>query len=203
MEYIYQEGLQTAPPLLLLHGTGGDEHSLIDLANALSPDSTVLSLRGRVSEAGANRFFRRFAEGQFDLVDLEVQTDYLLAFLIEFSDIHNIALYDWVVVGYSNGANIGAHLLLERMESPNRGIFFHGMSLGKHEADFDLAKKSVWFSAGINDPIVPQEATKALVDAFQMRHGQTDVLWTKQGHQLTYEEVASAKEWLATKGALK
>ncbi|MGX7419991.1 alpha/beta hydrolase [Carnobacterium gallinarum] len=200
MEHFFKSGTNaSAPPLLLLHGTGGDEHSLIDLATALSPDSAILSLRGPHSEQGANRFFRRFAEGQFDLEDLEIQTDLLLATVKELSLKHGLVSDDLVVIGYSNGANIAAHAMLERENSFQTGILFHAMSLGKHEASFDLTNKNVWLSAGVNDPIVPKSESDALIKAFGNRGSVVETLWTTTGHQLTYDEVLAAKQWLQQK----
>lgn len=195
MEHYFKAGLKTAPPLLLLHGTGGDEHSLLKIAEELSPNSTILSLRGTVSEQGANRFFKRFAEGQFDLENLELKTDELLAKVKELSNKYQISFDQWVLVGYSNGANIAGHLLLERENSFKRGVLFHAMSLGKHEATFDLSTSSIWLSAGINDPIVPKSASETLRDSFLQRDGNVDMVWTNAGHQLTYPELEKAKEW--------
>lgn len=196
MEHYFKAGLTTASPLLLLHGTGGDEHSLLKIAETLSPHSTILSLRGTVSEQGANRFFRRFAEGQFDLENLELKTDELIATVKELSTHYDIPIDQWVLVGYSNGANIAGHVLLEREEQFHSGILFHAMSLGKHEATFNLGSKKIWLSAGTNDPIVPKSASETLKNTFQQRGGAVDMVWTNAGHQLTYEELDQAKNWL-------
>lgn len=197
MEHHFQLGTDTtAPPLLLLHGTGGDEHSLLEIAKLLSPTSTTLALRGEVSENGANRFFRRFHEGAFDLEDVERQADRLLETVMNLSQQYGIPFHDWVVVGYSNGANIGAHLLLERANNFQKAILFHGMSLGKHTQAFDLSQLNIWLSAGTNDPIVPKSEVDALRSAFTSRHASVHELWTNHGHQLTYEEVTDAKLWL-------
>lgn len=196
MEHYFKAGITTAPPLLLLHGTGGDEHSLLKVAEELSPNSTILSLRGTVSEQGANRFFKRFAEGQFDLENLELKTDELLATVKELSKKYTVPFDQWVLVGYSNGANIAGHILLERENSFKRGLLFHAMSLGKHDATFDLSARSIWLSAGVNDPIVPKLASETLMDTFIQRGGKVDIVWTNAGHQLTYTELEQAKEWL-------
>ena len=186
MKYLYQAGKPTGKKFILLHGTGGDETSLIDLARLLDADSTILSLRGQVKEDGMNRFFRRNALNQFDLVSLEKETDQLLKEITRISAEKDIDLAEWILVGYSNGANIAAHLLLERQTSLTQGIFFHPMSLGVHTKVFDLSDKKVWASyGGRRDQIVSETSFKDLADAFD-----------KRGAALTIAEVQSAKAWL-------
>ncbi|MDQ5818121.1 MAG: alpha/beta hydrolase, partial [Actinomycetota bacterium] len=67
--------------LLVLHGTGGDENNLVSLGRELAPGAAILSPRGKVSEYGAPRFFRRLAEGVFDHEDLVFRTHELADFI--------------------------------------------------------------------------------------------------------------------------
>ena len=197
MKYLYQAGKPIGKKFILLHGTGGDETSLIDLARLLDADSTILSLRGQVKEDGMNRFFRRNALNQFDLVSLEKETDQLLKEITRISAEKDIDLAEWILVGYSNGANIAAHLLLERQTSLTRGIFFHPMSLGVHTKVFDLSDKKVWASyGGRRDQIVSETSFKDLAEAFNKRGAALTIAETNGGHQLLMEEVQSAKAWL-------
>ena len=110
-------GSSAAPPLLLLHGTGGDEHDLLPLAGALSPGSAVLSVRGRVLEGALPRHFARLAEGVFDEDDLRARTDDLADDLVTAEGRYGVAPGTWVAVGFSNGANIAASLLVRRPEA--------------------------------------------------------------------------------------
>ncbi|GAA2915213.1 alpha/beta hydrolase [Enterococcus pseudoavium] len=197
MEYLYQTGKPNGKKFILLHGTGGDETSLVDLAKVLDADSTILSLRGKIKEDGMNRFFKRNGLNKFDFESLEKETDHLLAVIQDVSEEKNIALEDWILVGYSNGANIAAHLLLERETTLNKGIFFHPMSLEVHTQTFDLADKKIWVSyGGVVDPIVSEASFAELVTAFRDREAEVTVVKTSQGHQVTLEEVQSAREWL-------
>ncbi len=100
--------------LLVLHGTGGDEEQLIPLGRELDPAAAILSPRGNVLENGNARFFRRLAEGVFDLEDLKAQTDALAAFVRAAASHYQFDLEKLVAVGYSNGANIAASILLRR-----------------------------------------------------------------------------------------
>ncbi len=197
MEYLYQAGKPGGKKFILLHGTGGDETSLVDLAQVLDADSTILALRGKIKEDGMNRFFKRNGLNKFDFESLEKETDHLLAVIQEISEEKKIALEDWILVGYSNGANIAAHLLLERVTTLNKGIFFHPMSLEVHTQTFDLADKKIWVSyGGVEDPIVSEASFAELVTAFRNREAEVIIVETSHGHQVTLEEVQRAREWL-------
>lgn len=197
MEYLYQAGKPEGKKFILLHGTGGDETSLVDLAKVLDADSTVLSLRGKIKEDGMNRFFKRNGLNQFDFESLEKETDHLFEVIREISQEKDISLDEWVLVGYSNGANIAAHLLLERETNLKRGIFFHPMSLEVHTQSFPLADKKIWVSyGGGKDPIVSDESFTELVAAFRDREADVTVVKTAYGHQVSMDEVQNAREWL-------
>jgi phospholipase/carboxylesterase len=112
MKHIFQQGSQeNAPVLLLLHGTGGTETDLLGLAEIVSPGSSVLSVRGNVSENGMPRFFRRLAEGVFDEEDLIFRTNELHEYVNEAAKQYGFDRKNVVALGYSNGANIAASLL--------------------------------------------------------------------------------------------
>lgn len=197
MEYLYQAGKPGGKKFILLHGTGGDETSLVDLAQVLDADSTILALRGKIKEDGMNRFFKCNGLNKFDFESLEKETDHLLAVIQEISEEKKIALEDWILVGYSNGANIAAHLLLERVTTLNKGIFFHPMSLEVHTQTFDLSDKKIWVSyGGVEDPIVSEASFAELVTAFRNREAKVTIVETSHGHQVTLEEVQRAREWL-------
>src|SRR5687767_12070839 len=116
-----------APTLLLLHGTGGDEHDLLDLGRALNPRAALLSPRGQVLENGMPRFFRRLAEGVFDLDDLRQRTHNLAAFVAHASEAYQFDPQRVIAVGYSNGANIAASALLLHPQVLAGAVLFHAM----------------------------------------------------------------------------
>src|SRR5689334_7745487 len=137
--------------LLLLHGTGGNERDLIPLGRELNPDAALLSPRGKVLENGMPRFFRRLAEGVFDLEDLKKQTNDLADFVISAADHYKIDDKKIVAVGYSNGANIAASVLLLRPEVLSAAILFRAMVPLIPEKQPDLKSKSVFITAGSFD----------------------------------------------------
>lgn len=196
MKYYFDAGEAGGKNLLLLHGTGGDEYSLVEIARFLDGSCKILSFRGEVQEEGMNRFFKRNGLNQFDFDSLEEEADRLYEEIKELSKEKNIPIEDWVLVGYSNGANIAAHLLLERETNLTRGIFFHPMSLERHTKTFSLADKKVWLSFGDGDPIVSDASFNELDQAFETRNAEVTIARTKTGHQINMDELQAAREWL-------
>ena len=92
------------PPILLLHGTGGDENDLLPLGQTIAPGAALLSPRGKVLEGGMPRFFRRLAEGVFDEHDVRRRANELADFVLEARDAYGLDAP--IAVGFSNGANI-------------------------------------------------------------------------------------------------
>lgn len=176
----------TAAPLLLLHGTGGNENDLIPLGRQLSPGSALLSPRGDVSEQGMPRFFRRFAEGVFDLADVERRTHALADFIAAAAKQYGFDASRLIAVGFSNGANIAASLLLLRPESLANAVLLRPMVVLEKNKLPDLHGKRVLISSGQFDPIVPPDHPARLAATF--RSAGADV--TLQGHQASHNLVA-------------
>src|SRR5207245_1707060 len=134
--------------LLLLHGTGGNERDLISLGRELDQNASLLSPRGKVLENGMPRFFRRLAEGVFDLEDLQKRTHELADFVKAAAKHYKIDINKIVAVGYSNGANIAASMLLLRPEILSAAILFRAMVPLVPETQPDLSSVRVWIGAG-------------------------------------------------------
>jgi phospholipase/carboxylesterase len=184
--------------LLLLHGTGGTEDDLIPLGNELATDASILSVRGKVLENGMPRFFRRLEEGVFDLEDLKMRTDELADFILKSSSVYEFDLKRLVAVGYSNGANIGASLLLKRPEVLAGAILFRAMVPFVLDVLPDLSKKSVILLEGMRDPIVSKQEVESLLKIFTDAHCNVTLKWQDSGHNLPEEDIVSAKKWLAS-----
>jgi len=196
MQYIFEKGNLHGKKLLLLHGTGGDETSLLEIARYLDEEATILSFRGTVQESGMNRFFKRNGLNQFDLESLEAESDRLIQMITSVSEEKGIALEEWVIVGYSNGANIAAHILLERQFAIKQAILFHPMSLGVDTQEFPISTKNFWLSVSENDPIVSKEASDQLIQQLKKRQAAVTITATDSGHQITMDEIKQAKKWL-------
>lgn len=188
--------------LLLLHGTGGNEHDLIPFGKELDPSAALLSPRGKILENGMPRFFRRLAEGVFDLEDLRTRTHELADFVIAAAERYKIDISKIVAVGYSNGANIAASLLLLRPEILRAAILFRAMVPLIPDSMPDLSSVDIWIGAGDHDPIVPPSETQRLVDLLRRAGANVTIRFTNATHGLTDVEVRTAKRWLEELGPL-
>lgn len=184
--------------LLLLHGTGGDENDLLPLGAELAPDAGLLSPRGKVLENGAPRFFRRLAEGVFDQEDLRVRTYELVDFIESAAKLYAFDPSGVIAVGYSNGANIAASVLLRHPVTLAGGALLHAMVPFVPEGCPDLADKRIFLAAGENDPIVSVDETTRLHSIFHRCGADVQTAWFRHGHRLSAEEVRATAQWLGT-----
>ncbi len=182
--------------LLLLHGTGGNERDLIPLGRELDPTAALLSPRGKVLENGMPRFFRRLAEGVFDLEDLKNRTNELADFVAAAAQHYGFAPEKVVAAGYSNGANIAASLLLLRPEVLSAAILFRAMVPLVPDEQPKLSSMRVWIGAGTNDPIIPTSETKRLAELLRKAGADVTIRHFQAGHELTMADVEAARDWL-------
>src|SRR5437773_644777 len=182
--------------LLLLHGTGGNERDLIPLGRELDPNASLLSPRGKILENGMPRFFRRLAEGVFDLEDLKTRTHELADFVTASVRHYKLAANHIVGVGYSNGANIAASMLLLRPEIMHAAILFRAMVPLIPETLPDLSSVRVWISAGDQDPIIPASEAKRLAELLRSAGADVTIRFAKAAHGLTSDDVTTARDWL-------
>jgi phospholipase/carboxylesterase len=182
--------------LLLLHGTGGNEQDLIPLGRELDPNAALLSPRGKVLENGMPRFFRRLAEGVFDLEDLKHRANELADFVTAAAEHYGFTLDNLVAIGYSNGANIAAGMLLLRPEIMHAAILFRAMVPMIPDRLPDLSSVYVWIGAGDQDPIVPASETKGLSELLRRAGADVTIRFAKAGHGLTNDDLKAAREWL-------
>jgi phospholipase/carboxylesterase len=188
---------ESGATLLLLHGTGGDENDLVPLGRELAPGAAILSPRGKVSEYGAARFFRRLAEGVFDHEDLVFRTHELAGFVETAAEEYAFDPSRLVAVGYSNGANIAASLMLLHPGLLRAAVLFRAMVPFEPEVTSDLSGMPVFLAAGRMDRMISPENTERLAEILREARADVDLRWRNTGHALTYEEVAEAKEWLS------
>lgn len=190
-----KEGSDTT--LLLLHGTGGNEEDLIPLGRELAPDAAILSPRGKVSEFGAPRFFRRLAEGVFDHEDLVFRTHELAEFVEKSAEEYGFDKTKLIAAGYSNGANIAASLMLLHPGLVRGAVLLRSMVPFEPEDGPDLSGAPVFIAAGERDQMIPPDNTQRLAEMLRTFGAEVELRWRDAGHALTREEVGEAKEWLA------
>lgn len=190
---------ESAAPLLLLHGTGGDENNLLDLGRSVWPTASLLSPRGKILENGTTpRFFRRLAEGVFDEPDLIRRTHELADFILWAAGEYHFDAARVVALGYSNGATIASALLLLRPGTLRGAVLLRGMVPLVPEPPPDLTGLPVFLAAGRHDTIIPPASTERLAVMLRALGADVSLHWSESGHQLILPELEAAHDWLET-----
>ena len=184
--------------LLLLHGTGGDEHQLGELGRQLLPAAAQLAPRGQVLEQGAPRFFARTGLNRFDPAQVIEGVDALAGFIGAAVDAYGIDQRKLVAVGYSNGANaaLGA---MQRHPGLLRGaVLLRAMPvLDPPPAGTPLQGTSLLALAGARDPLVPAAVFEQLAETTRNQGAELTVnVEAGAGHELTTDDVHVATQWL-------
>ena len=182
--------------LLLLHGTGGDEDNLISLGRSLLPGAGLLSPRGKVLERGMPRFFRRLAEGVFDQEDLARRTEELADFIAAAAATYDLRRDGIIAVGFSNGANIAASVLLRRPGVLRGAVLLSPMVPFEPDALPNLTGTSVFIGAGHTDTMVPQSEVMRLTEILSGAGADVTLHWEPGGHEIAPGAVRAAQEWL-------
>jgi len=190
-----------APPLLLLHGTGGDENDLLPVGRAVSPGSALLAPRGQVLEHGMPRFFRRLAEGVFDEDDVRRRAHELADFVQAARERYGIAAP--IALGFSNGANIAAAMLLLRPEVLAGAVLLRAMVPLAETPKVDLHHKPVLIVSGQFDPIIPASNAAQLAASLARAGATVEHPVLPTGHQLSQADLTIAKQWLPNAAVLR
>lgn len=193
--HVFRDG--AGPVLLMLHGTGGDEVQIQSLAGALDPQAAVLAPRGRVTENGAARWFRRHGEGQFDVDDVVVRAGELAAFVRWATEEYGLSGRPLIAVGFSNGANIAHATALLHPDVVSRAIGFSGMyPFGDRDVETDLAGVSLLLLNGSGDAMAPSASVDRLEQQALAQGADVTRIVRPGGHGITDAEVTAAREWI-------
>jgi predicted esterase len=187
-----------APTLILLHGTGGDENDLLPLGRMLDERAALLSPRGKVLENGMPRFFRRLSMGVFDEEDLVNRTHELASFVEEAASEYGLDPKRLFAVGFSNGANIAASLLLLHPELLAGAVLLRAMTPFELETLPDLSGTPVYLAAGRSDQMIPPESTERLAELLRGAGAEVTLDWQPGGHGIGRAEVEAARAWLGS-----
>ena len=192
-------GASGAPILLVFQGTGGDENQFFEFGGRLLPSATVISPRGDVSEHGAARFFRRKAEGVYDLDDLSRATERMSEFVTANRERYGSSTV--LGLGFSNGANILANMMIEKPGLFDAGVLMHPLIPFVPKDRKAGAEARVLITAGQHDPICPVPDTQALADYFQRQGDKVTVEWHAGSHEIRPNEIEAARTFFAPYGA--
>lgn len=182
-------------PLLLLHGTGGDENDLVSLGQMIAPGSALVSPRGKVLEGGMPRFFRRLREGVFDEEDVRRRANELADFVGEARDAYGLEAP--VAVGFSNGANIAAAMLLLRPEALAGAVLLRAMVPLAEPPAAAIPGTPVLLLSGVADPIVREDNARRLAAQLAAAGASVDHRMLPTAHGLSQADVNLSREFLA------
>ena len=189
--YTMIPGVAGGPLLFVFHGTGGDEHQLVQLGGEVAPSATIVSPRGDVSEGGAARFFRRTGEGVYDMEDLARATTKMTGFIEAHVAAHQAATV--LGLGYSNGANILASTLFARPSLFDAVALMHPLIPFEPNIATGMAGKSILITAGRRDPICPPNLTARFESYLTAAGADVMMSWHEGGHELRPGEIEAAK----------
>ncbi|ACP22850.1 phospholipase/carboxylesterase family protein (plasmid) [Sinorhizobium fredii NGR234] len=193
----YVHKLKTGKPgnpiLFVLHGTGGDENQFFGFGAELLPEATIVSPRGDVSEYGAARFFRRTGEGVYDMADLARATGKMANFVKTLAAEHQAS--EIIGLGYSNGANILANVLIEEGVF-DKAVLMHPLIPFRPKDNPALEGRKILITAGERDPICPAPLTQALADYFTTQKANVELEWHSGGHDIRQNEIAAIGRFL-------
>lgn len=192
--HIFKQGDAAKRPLLLLHGTGGNEHSLLEIAAAVSPDRSIISPRGWVNENGNLRFFRRFSEGLFDEDDVRIRSNELSEFVSGSMAAYNLTAP--IALGYSNGANIALAMLFMQPDILSGAVLLRSMAPFKVMPSVNLNQKPILLLNGSQDQIIPQAASNQLVSTLQNSNANLTHEILSTGHGLTQTDITLTTRFL-------
>lgn len=191
--YIQKAGEPGAETFIVFHGTGGDETDLISVAKAIAPDAQVIGVRGDVDENGALRFFKRIKEGQYDWKDLAERGQRLRTFLTELAEQEQFSLDQTYLLGFSNGANMAYHLMVEA-GLPVKGAYLFAPMYPKDlpKDHIDLSGKRFFVSMGKADPIVPLAESKRVAKQLKSFGAIVAEFWV-ESHEISLESLQAAQ----------
>lgn len=184
-----------APTVVLLHGSGGDETSLVALGHAIAPGAALLSPRGNVLDRGSARFYAKPGNPSASDADVEARTLELAAFIQKAAEHYN-APKPLVLAGFSNGANMALHLLLYARMKWAGAVLMRGMATDQHHSEPTLNQTPVLLLSGLADPIVQADQTEELANQLRAAGGQVTLHWEETGHNLCQGDVLMAFDWL-------
>jgi predicted esterase len=190
------EGLDTGQTIVSMHGTGGNEKDLMGLSRRISANSAIISPRGKILENGQARFFRRFAEGEFDEHDVIRRAHELADFVVSAATRYGRSPERIVALGYSNGANIAAAILLLRPEVFSKAVLLRPMLPLLSPPEANLTEKKIIILNGSYDTVIPQESKEKLGLLLERMGASVEVVSLDAGHELTANDLDLASRWL-------
>jgi phospholipase/carboxylesterase len=181
--------------LVLLHGTGGDETDLMPFGRKLSPRATLLGVRGRSTEEGVRRWFRRFSATSFDQEDIRFEAQAFEAFVEGANAAYGLDPTRTIFLGYSNGANLLAAFMLLHPHLGRKAILLRAVSVLENVQDPGRSDANILMISGATDPY--GHLAPLLEQALRASGARVDARTAGSGHELDAEDIKVATNWLA------
>ena len=179
--------------LIMLHGTGGNEHQMIPLAERIDPTANILSIRGNINENGMNRYFRRFKMGSYDIENYLHETDILINTILNLSKEYNFDLENTTAIGFSNGANIALGVIQANPVVKNY-ILLSPDYINKDRDFNNLDNKNIFISTADNDPYVNNLNMETLIRRLTNQNSNLKVIKTS-GHEINNVVLSELIKW--------
>lgn len=186
--------------LVLLHGTGGNEASLMPLAATAAPRATLMGLRGRSTEEGHARWFRRFAPLSFDQKDIRFEAEAFAAFIEGAIEAYGLDLQKTVFLGYSNGANLLAAMMQLHPGLVRSAVLLRAAKVLEEAPQSDLSDARVLFVTGDHDLFGAN--APALEAELRQAGAKMTSLSVPAGHETVSDDIEVIRRWLAETGQI-
>ncbi len=180
--------------IVLLHGTGGNEAGLMPLARRIAPRATLLGVRGRATEEGINRWFRRYDATTYDQDDLRSEAAAFVAFIEGAIRGYGLVPARMTYLGYSNGANLLGAVMLLHPGVIQRAILLRGIAVLQEHPETDLSGTDVLLLSGADDPFA--RLAPALETTLRTRGATLDARTLSAGHDIGATDLEAARNWL-------
>lgn len=186
--------------LVLLHGTGGNEADLMPLGHRINPRATLLGVRGRSTEEGIFRWFRRLGEGGFDQGDIRSEAEAFEAFVSGAVSGYGLDVTSLAFLGYSNGANFLGAIIRLHPGVVRRAVLFRATDVLEDGPEVSFPDAHVLIVSGVGDPF--GQGAGRLEPALSATGASVTVEVVEAGHELSAQDEAVARDWLAAEGLI-
>lgn len=181
--------------IVLLHGSGGNETSLLPFAAKAAPNATLLALRGRATDEGTPRWFRRFSANSFDQADIASEAEALAAFVEAAIEAYRLDAERLVFLGHSNGANMIAATMLLHPHVIRRAALLRAAMVLEEPPKADLSGDEVLLVAGEVD--VFSSYGPELANLLRDAGAKVDARTISSGHAFEDADIGIVRDWLA------
>ncbi|MBX3530433.1 MAG: alpha/beta hydrolase [Rhizobiaceae bacterium] len=181
--------------LILLHGSGGNEKTLMELAAKIAPNATLVGVRGRLVQAGTTRWYKRLSPTSFDQADIRAEADAFAVSLHAASREYGFSLENAVFLGYSNGANLIGALSVLHPGLVHRAALLRAMPVLEQAPDVALSGADILTIAGKADATYSPFAP-ALENMFRKRGARVKAHMIDANHMIGDEDARLVREWL-------